>query len=219
MSHKPYYKKKYLLLIEEKFTNYVERVLEMKEEVTKKRGPIYKKWWFWLILIVVVLGPIFSSMEEEERAEEEKREVQQEETNDDNKEQEEQEEKLDKKIALEDKFFFTNFTINMDDAHVYEEDGKTYIDISFDWLNNSFEDKTTFMRAAGIDVHQGEELLEETSDAYNDKQSDVYFPNAVGGKIGVTLTYELVDTENDVRLVFVPRDEYDDTEEVIININ
>src|SRR5690625_3443957 len=216
MSHSKHYKKKYLLLIEEKFTNYVERVLKMKEEVTKKRGPIYKKWWFWLILIVVVLGPIFSSMEEEERAEEEKKEVQQEETNDDNKEQEE---KLDKKIELEDEILFTNFTINMDDARVYEEDGKTYIDVSFDWLNNSFEDKTTFMRAAGIDVHQGEELLEETSDAYNDKQSDVYFPNAVGGKIGVTLTYELVDTENDVRLVFVPRDEYDDTEEVIININ
>src|SRR5690625_5768709 len=107
----------------------------------------------------------------------------------------------------------------MDDAHVYEEYGKTYIDVSFDGLNNSFEDKTTFMRAAGIDVHQGEELLEETKDAYNDQQSDVYFPNEVGGQIEVKLKYELVDIKRDVRLVFVPRDEYDDTEEVIININ
>lgn len=198
----------------------------MKEEVTKKRGPIYKKWWFWVILVVVIFGPIFSAMDdEEETTNEENKEVQQEEQKEvsneqeDNDGEEEEPKKLDKKIELEDELLFVNFNIYMDEARIYEEDGKVYMDLSFDWLNTSFEDSTTFMRAAGIDVHQGDELLEEITGAYNDKQSDVYFPNAVGGKIGVDLTYELVDSESEVKIVFVPWDEYDDTEELIININ
>ena len=176
-----------------------------------------------LILVVVILGPIFSSMEEDEEAEDgQSNEVEEKDENPiDNEEPQEEieeEESLDKTIELEDEFMFANFTVFMDEAHIYEEDGKLYMELSFDWLNNSFEDRTTFMRASGIDVHQGEDVLEETSDAYNDKQSDVYFPNAVGGQIGVNLTYELVDSENEVRIVFVPWDEYDDTEELIIDI-
>lgn len=201
----------------------------MKEEVTKKRGPIYKKWWFWVILVVVIFGPIFSAMDDEDEAtNEENKEMQQEEQKEVSKEQEDKEgeekkedepKKLDKKIELDDEILFVNFNVYMDEARIYEENGKVYMDLSFDWLNTSFEDSTTFMRAAGIDVHQGDQLLEEITDAYNDKKSDVYFPNAVGGKTGVDLTYELVDSESELKIVFVPWDQYDDSKELIININ
>lgn len=202
----------------------------MSEGMEKtKKLPIFKKWWFWVILVVVIFGPIFSAMDDEDEAtNEENKEVQQEEQKEVSNEQEDKEgeekkedepKKLDKKIELDDELLFVNFNIYMDEARIYEEDGKVYMDLSFDWLNTSFEDSTTFMRAAAIDVHQGDQLLEEITDAYNDKKSDVYFPNAVGGKTGVDLTYELVDSESELKIVFVPWDQYDDSKELIININ
>lgn len=189
----------------------------MPEETSqKKKQPIYKKWWLWVILVVVIFGPIFSSMDDEdESTSEENKEEQQEETD---KSEGQEKEKLDKKIDLEDEFLFTDFSIYMDEAHIYEEDGQAFMDLSFDWINDSFEDKTTFMRASSIDVHQNDELLTETTDAYSDTNSDVYFPNAVGGKWGIELTYKLVDSESPVRIVFVPHGEMDENKELTIEI-
>lgn len=190
----------------------------MSEEKVKK--PFYKKWWFWAIIVVLIFGPIISSLDDEEQAEEETTEKVEDdtETSNNNENQEEQDSSLDKKIDLENEFLFSDFTIYMDEAHIYEENGEILMELSFDWLNNSFGDDTKFMSAASIDVYQNNELLEETTNAYADTKSDVHFPNAVGGKWGIDLTYKLTDEDSEVRIVFVPLNETDDSEELIIEI-
>lgn len=126
--------------------------------------------------------------------------------------------KIDKEIKIEEELSFHNYKIDMDTAHIYEKDNKSYIDITFEWLNLSFPDKTTFLRAASVDVHQGDKVLQETTEAWSNPDSDVYFPNAVGGSTDVNLTYELKDISTPIKIVFVTNDEHDKNQEITIKI-
>lgn len=108
------------------------------------------------------------------------------------------------KIKVNEELAFQNFKVTVNEVNVYEKDGKNYIDLPIKWLNQSFEDKTTFLAATSMDVKQGEKLLNEANDAWSDKQSDVYSTNAVGGEWKVKLTYELTNLDDDVDVTFVP---------------
>ena len=108
------------------------------------------------------------------------------------------------KIKVNEELAFQNFKVTVNEVNVYEKDGKNYIDLPIKWLNQSFEDKTTFLAATSMDVKQGEKLLNEANGAWSDKQSDVYSTNAVGGEWKVKLTYELTNLDDDVDVTFVP---------------
>ncbi len=108
------------------------------------------------------------------------------------------------KIEVNKELAFQNFKVTINEVSVYEKDGKSYIDLPIKWLNQSFEDKTTFLAATAMDVKQGDKLLNEANNAWSDKQSDVHSTNAVGGEWKVKLTYELTNLNDDVDVTFVP---------------
>lgn len=126
---------------------------------------------------------------------------------------------VNKTIDLNDELAFQNFKLTMNSVIIYEEDGVLLADISFDWLNQSFDGETTFLRAAGIDVRQGSDGLTEITNAYQDPKSDVHFPNAVGGQWKVNLTYELKDDKTPIDIIFITHDEHDKNQELTLKIN
>lgn len=123
---------------------------------------------------------------------------------------------LEKKVKLDDQFIFEYFVVNTEQAKFYEKEGKAYMDLSFDWKNN-FGEEAKFIRAGSVFAYQGENELEEITNAYSDTKSDVHFPNAAGGTWGIKLTYELKDKENPVKVVFVSH-ETEKEEELQIDI-
>lgn len=114
-------------------------------------------------------------------------------------------------------FSFTDVTIKPQKVTLTEEDGTYFAVLEFRWVNDSLSDTSKFTGAiTGIDVRQNGELLSEVSGAYADTDSDVHFPNAVGGEWGVKLTYELLNAEDEIEFTFVPVDEYSDSETITV---
>lgn len=121
------------------------------------------------------------------------------------------------KFKKEDEKGFTDFTLIPKKAKVYKKKGNYYLDFSFDWRNDSFPDKKTFVAAVGgIDGEQAGQILKETSESWADTKSDVYFPNAVGGSWEIKLTYQLVNVDDPVILTVVPAGAYDDNVKIEI---
>ena len=111
------------------------------------------------------------------------------------------------KIKVDEQLLFGKFTVNMDQVRVYEEEGKTFADISFDWLNQAADGKKSFMQLSLLSVYQGESVIEDTEGAWdieNKSTSRIYFPNAENGEIGITLTYELENTDDPLLIKFQP---------------
>ncbi|WP_368504289.1 DUF5067 domain-containing protein [Alkalihalophilus sp. As8PL] len=127
------------------------------------------------------------------------------------------EESIEREVAINEELTFDNIELSFDPAQIYEEDGSYFIDMSMDW-RNSYNGETTFNSLADVELYQNEELA-ETSGAYDDKNSDVYFPNSAGRLWSVELTYELQDATAPVRVVINPAAEDDESQEVIIEID
>lgn len=184
-----------------------------------------KKVLTWIVGIVVVFGIIGNMMGDEEPTEEVA--TDEPETEEATKEETEtveadpmEEETNTNEIKLDDELLFGEFKVNMKDINVYEEDNKTYADLSFSWLNQSNDGKKTFMQLSLLDVKQGDNILEETTgagDIENSNSSDVYFPNAQNGEWTVELTYELVNDEP-LTIIFTPMNDVEDSQEVNIDI-
>lgn len=202
----------------------------------KRKKPFYKRWWVLLIgamIIFYIIGVTVENSEskklEEKRQaaqqerelkkKEKEREKQEEEKKKQEKEKKTEENLAEKTIELNEELVFLNFKLKIKSVKIREIDGSYFIDLNMDWLNQSFPDKTTFLRAASIDVHQNNDILTETSGAWQNRNSDVYFPNAVRGWTRLNLQYELVDNKSPVKIVFVPHDEYDENQEVTINLD
>ena len=135
----------------------------------------------------------------------------------------EEEEKSDELIKVNDELLFANFTVNMEQVNVYEEDGKAFADVSFKWLNQAGDGKKMFMSVSLLTVYQGDVDLEETTGAWdieNRNTSSVYFPNAENGEMGMTLTYELVNKEEPLTIMFTPLNHLieEDGQEVTLDI-
>src|SRR5699024_2663409 len=137
----------------------------------KKKKPFYKRWWVIAIAAFLFIGFINGLMnpydeeehkadaeqqkaeekaEAEQKAEEEKKQV----------EKEKKEESKPKTIELDD-FAMAEFSIE-DMTATIEDD---ILRLSFRWINQS-GDKAPFTSLAYLDVHQGEELLDEVSGSY-----------------------------------------------------
>lgn len=172
----------------------------------EENKPFYKRAWFIVLAIIFVIGVAFNSQDEKKETEEAQPVIK------------EEQKEINRTIEVNEELLFLNHRNKIKKVKVYEKDGKLLIDIPVDWRNTSFPDKTTFFRANSLDVFQGEHLLEEANNAWANKNSNVYFPNAVGGEWKVDLTYELIDDTTPVKLVFVVFDEYDENEELTIEI-
>ena len=173
----------------------------------KEKKPFYKRWWVIAIAAFLFIGFINGLMnpydEEEHKAEAEQQEAEEkaeaEQKAEEEKKQVEKEKKEESKpktIELDD-FAMAEFSIE-DMTATIEDD---ILRLSFRWINQS-GDKAPFTSLAYLDVHQGDELLDEVSGSYDvDNKTGILFQNADGGFHSVDLEFEL-ENEEDIDLLF-----------------
>src|SRR5699024_506218 len=174
----------------------------------KEKKPFYRRGWFIGLAVFLAFGFISGMVnqgKEEERAEaekqEEKEKAETEQKSEEEKEQTEKEKKEEEESKPE--------TIEIDDfamAEISIEDMTATIEydilrLSFRWINQSGY-KAPFTSLAYLDVHQGDELLDEVSGSYDvDNKTGILFQNADGGFHSVDLEFEL-ENEEDIDLLF-----------------
>lgn len=194
------------------------------------KKPIYKKWWFIVIILFVgsaVISGIIEGVKEstapvtKQEPEEPKKEAPKKDAPKKEKEVKDLKEE-DNIIKLDDKLIFGEYTVDMKDVRIYEDEGTNYADISFDWLNQAGDGKKMFMQLSLLDVLQGDKVLKEMSGAWdvqNKNSSRIYFPNAQNGSINVKLTYELDNKDEPITIVFVPLNHLLDEESQKVNVD
>src|SRR5699024_5125887 len=174
----------------------------------KEKKPFYKRGWFIGLAVFLAFGFISGMVnqgKEEERAEAEKQEEKEkaeteqkseEEKEQTEKEKKEEEESKPETIELDD-FAMAEFSIEEMTATIEDD----ILRLSFRWINQS-GDKAPFTSLAYLDVHQGDELLDEVSGSYDvDNKTGILFQNADGGFHSVDLEFEL-ENEEDIDLLF-----------------
>ena len=146
------------------------------------------------------------------------------------KEQEKQEVKkkkpkrIKKKFDVGEQLQFKQFDVEIERMKIYTKKDRTLMDIKIDWRNRAYDygsDQMTFFVATQMQVKQGETELIEINDAWNPENknsSDVFFPNTLGGLWTVDLTYELVDAETPIDIIFTPTTETEGSKTVTIEI-
>lgn len=126
-------------------------------------------------------------------------------------------------IKIDKELSFDQFDVGVKEVKVYEKKGKLLADIKLSWFNKIYDhDKTSFFIVSLLEVKQGEEELREINDAWNvdnKLRSDVFFPNAAGGRTNISLTYELKDRETPIVLLFTPTSDEEVTEKINVEIN
>ena len=146
------------------------------------------------------------------------------------KEQEKQEVKKEKPKRIKKKFDvgeqlqFKQFDVEIERVKVYTKKDRILMDIKIDWRNRAYDygsDQMTFFVATEMQVKQGKTELVEINDAWNPENknsSDVFFPNTLGGTWKVRLTYELIDAETPIDIIFTPTTETEGSKTVTIEI-
>jgi len=176
---------------------------------------LYKKWWVWVIAIFAVLF-IFGAMTGINEAKKDIESGEVNKTENGNNEEPKQSEKEQNVIEHDETFVFGEFTIE----NIVTEINDDELTFKFRWINQSGEDKMPFTALGYIDFLQGEEILRETSGAFDiGNKSGILFKNANGGGHSVTLVYKLVN-DDPVQVRFGATNEIDNTkEELIIEVD
>lgn len=118
----------------------------------------------------------------------------------------------DEIVEHEERFTFAEFTIENIKTEIKDNELK----LMFDWINQSGKDDTTLTALAYFDVTQGNEILNEISDAFSPGSNSDVFRRVDHGIISpVTLIYEITNDEP-VKITFGATAEFDDTTEVLI---
>lgn len=146
------------------------------------------------------------------------------------KEQEKQEVKkekpkrIKKKFDVDEQLQFKQFDVEIERVKVYTKKDRILMDIKIYWRNRAYDygsDQMTFFVATEMKVKQGKTELVEINDAWNPENknsSDVFFPNTLGGTWKVRLTYELIDAETPIDIIFTPTTETEGSKTVTIEI-
>lgn len=135
------------------------------------------------------------------------------------------EERLNKKVEVDKELKFNQFNVEVKAVKFYEKDGALLADIKLDWRNKAQDyvaDKMSFFVATMFEVNQGDEELTEINDAWNPENklsSDVFFQNALGGKTGVKMTYELINRNTPIDIIFTPTTETEGSETITVDID
>src|SRR5699024_2046592 len=168
---------------------------------------IFKKWWFWLIVVLMV-GAVIGATSDNDPKEETQEEAINEEVEETNNEDENKEN--ESVIEEHDDMVFGEFSLTDITTEVIDDE----VVLTFSWLNQSGRD-TPFISLGLISVTQGDEVLEETSGAYDvSDKSNILFKNANGGSHKVTLVYKL-ENRKQVEIAITSTLEFSDEREVI----
>ncbi len=177
----------------------------MTEKIKK---PLYKKWWFWLIIVVVAIGVIGSGEDDNETAEQ----PQQEDATTETTEKEPETKEVVSVVEHEDELLFGEYTVNNIKTEIENDELK----LMFEWINQSGKDDIPFTSVGYFDVMQGEEILKETSGAFDPgANSDILRRTDHGIISPVTLTYE-IKNDKPIEIQFGATHELDDKTESII---
>lgn len=129
-----------------------------------------------------------------------------------NEEVEPEEKPEDEIVEHEERFTFAEFTIENIKTEIKDNELK----LMFDWVNQSGEDNTTLTALAYFDVTQGNEILDEISDAFSPGSNSDIFRRVDHGIISpVTLVYKIMNDEP-IKITFGATAEFDDTTETLI---
>lgn len=173
-------------------------------------------------------------IDENQEKEEKKDDKVKEETEQTEKDDEEQRDKdvkkekpkrIKKKFDVGKQLQFKQFDVEIERMKIYTKKKKILADIKLSWRNKAHDygsDKMTFFVATEMQVKQGKTELIEINDAWNPENknsSDVFFPNTLGGLWTVDLTYELVDAETPIDIIFTPTTETEGSKTVTIEIS
>ena len=171
---------------------------------------IFKKWWFWLIVVLMV-GAVIGATSDNDPKEETQEEAINEEVEETNNEDENNENEENESVIEEhDDMVFGEFSLTDITTEVTDDE----VVLTFSWLNQSGRD-TPFISLGLISVTQGDEVLEETSGAYDvSDKSNILFKNANGGPHKVTLVYKL-ENRKQVEIAITSTLEFSDEREAI----
>lgn len=141
----------------------------------------------------------------------------------DQKQGEAKREKINYKIDVDEELNFEQFDAWVKTIKVYEKKDRLLADLKLEWKNRAYDygDEMTFYVATLFEVKQGKTELEEINDSFNPENkisNDVFIPNAVGGTDSVRLTYELIDTETPIDIIFTPTTETEDSGVVTVEL-
>lgn len=121
-------------------------------------------------------------------------------------------------IGVNEEISFSEFTVTV--RNVIIEDDEAKIDMMF--KNDSAPDGLRFISALGMDVYQGDTLLDETSGEIEDKMgsnSGVYYQHDRGIESPIDLSYGPINEDEPLRIVFTPLlYEFEDGEEITIDL-
>lgn len=184
------------------------------------KKPFYKKWWVWLIAVIVLIALITPS--DEEVVEEDTEPVtsdEQVETEEEKEESDPVEEEIKATIKEDNGISFGDFTVEVRDYEIYEEEGTHYLDLEIRYTNDSFPEEKSFMAANLFYVKQGESELTETSGVTDNPNSNYFYKNKVGIFAPIKFTFELDNIEDDIELYFNPNNDYEEAETITIELN
>lgn len=197
----------------------------------QKKKPFYKKWWIWLIAFFAVLT-IYGAITGVEQARDDvdnaenvngaedktndEETVETEENTDSTEEESAESEGIQSVTEHDEVFTFGEFTVDSIETEIEDNE----LTFKFQWINQSGKGATPYTAVGFVDVHQGDEILDEISGAYEpSNQSSILGTNHDGGRLPVTMVYEIV-SEEPIRIVFGAMHEIDNsTEELIIELN
>lgn len=121
-------------------------------------------------------------------------------------------------IGVNEEISFSEFTVTVRNVIIEEDEAK--IDMMF--KNDSAPDGLRFISALGMDVYQGDTLLDETSGEIEDKMgsnSGVYYQHDRGIESPIDLSYGPINEDEPLRIVFTPLlYEFEDGEEITIDL-
>lgn len=121
-------------------------------------------------------------------------------------------------IGVNEEISFSEFTVTVRNVIIENDEAK--IDMMF--KNDSAPDGLRFISALGMDVYQGDTLLDETSGEIEDKMgsdSGVYYQHDRGIESPIDLSYGPINEDEPLRIVFTPMlYEFEDGEEITIDL-
>ena len=172
----------------------------------ENKKPFYKKWWFWLIVAVVLIAIIAPTDDESEPEVTEPEEATTETVED-----ETETEEVIPVTEYDNELTFGEYTVN----NIKTEINDNELKLMFEWINQSGKDDIPFTSVGYFDVMQGEEILKETSGAFDaGANSDILRRTDHGIISPVTLTYEIKNDEP-IEIQFGATHETDDNKESI----
>ena len=104
---------------------------------------------------------------------------------------------------------FGDFTLEIRDAEVVENEDEAMFKLDVLYTNDSFTEDTSFMEAATFFVTQDDNELEEVTGVMSDPSSNYYVENTTDGETPIEFEFVLENLEDNITINVDPMNEYE----------